>query len=326
MQLFAVDKPLGLTSHDVVARARRLLGTRKVGHAGTLDPLATGVVLVMANEATKLSSYLTGHDKTYLAWVTLGATTPTLDAEGPVTRVADAARVSPEALRSVLPPFLAMKTQRPPAFSAVKRAGVRSYAAARKGVVEEPPARSVSYEEVELLALAADPAGLPVSFARPSQAPPGRWEPMEGGRAFDLPPAPEPAEGVDMAGGRRYALFRLKVGAGTYVRSFARDLGTALGLPAYLSGLVRTASGAVDLAAATDLGDIGQAGEVDAIMALELPTLTLTTEQVADVRHGRRPYLSVAGRTALLAGDGTLVALAESAEGRQGYRLLRVFN
>jgi len=92
--LHAVDKPLGLTSHDVVARARRLLGTRRVGHAGTLDPLATGVLLVMSEESTKLSPYLTGHDKTYLAWVTFGAATPTLDAEGPVVSVADASGVT----------------------------------------------------------------------------------------------------------------------------------------------------------------------------------------------------------------------------------------
>ncbi len=326
MRLYAVDKPLGLTSHDVVARARRLLGTRRVGHAGTLDPLATGVILVMANEATKLSSYLTGHDKTYLAWVTLGAATPTLDAEGPITRVADASRLTPEALRSALPPFLGMKTQRPPAFSAVKRAGVRSYAAARRGVVEEPPARPVAYEDLELLAFATDTAELPATFARPPGAPPGRWEPARDGRAFDLPPAPEPVAGVEAAGERRTALLRLRVGAGTYVRSFARDLGAALGLPAYLSGLVRTASGVVDLATAADLEDIGRTGEVYAVAALELPTLTLTSDQVADVRHGRRPDLPVSGRTALLSSEGALVALAEAEDGRPSYRLLRVFS
>jgi tRNA pseudouridine55 synthase len=84
MPAYAVDKPLGLTSHDVVARARRMLGTRRVGHGGTLDPLATGVLVVLAEGATKLSPYLTGSDKAYLAWVAFGTSTPTLDAEGPV--------------------------------------------------------------------------------------------------------------------------------------------------------------------------------------------------------------------------------------------------
>src|SRR5690606_10014006 len=149
--LHAVDKPLGLTSHDVVARARRLLGTRRVGHAGTLDPLATGVLLVMSHDATKLSPYLTGHDKTYLAWVTLGAATPTLDAEGPVTEVADASWLTAEALLPALERFLGVTEQRPPAYSAVKRGGERSYVAARRGAAEEPPARPVAYREVVLL-------------------------------------------------------------------------------------------------------------------------------------------------------------------------------
>src|SRR5690606_10946162 len=119
--LHAVDKPLGLTSHDAVARARRLLGTRRVGHAGTLDPLASGVLLLMSGEATKLSPYLTGHDKTYLAWVTFGATTPTLDAEGPVSVVADAGGLDEGRLRLALEAFLGVTEQRPPAYSSVKR-------------------------------------------------------------------------------------------------------------------------------------------------------------------------------------------------------------
>jgi len=326
VQLYAVDKPLGLTSHDVVARSRRLLGTKRVGHAGTLDPLATGVLLVMANEATKLSGYLTGHDKTYLAWVTLGATTPTLDAEGPVTRTADASRVTPEVLRPALTPFLELRTQRPPAFSAVKKAGVRSYAAARRGAVEEPPVRPVAYRQVELLDLAEDTADLPSRFALPPGALPGMYEPASGGHTFELPPPPQVDEGVDDAGSRRTALLRLTVGAGTYVRSFARDLGTALGLPAYLSGLVRTASGGVDLAEATDLDGIAKAEPVDVIRALDLPTHVLSEEQVTDVRHGKRPPLALSGRTALVTSGGALVAMAETTEGAAGYRLLRVFN
>lgn len=326
MQLYAVDKPLGVTSHDVVARCRRLLGTRRVGHAGTLDPLASGVLLVMANEATKLSGYLTGHDKTYLAWVTLGATTPTLDAEGPVTRTADAARVTPEILRRALAPFLEMRTQRPPAFSAVKRGGVRSYAAARRGAAEEPPARPVAYREVELLELADDPAALPTRFALPQGARAGMYEPASSGRSFELPPRPAVGEGVEERGSRRTALVRLTVGAGTYVRSFARDLGTALGLPASLSGLVRTASGGIDLAETTDLEGVADAEPVDALRALELPALVLTEEQVTDVRHGRRPPLALSGRTALVTSLGTLVALADLTLEPPGYRLLRVFN
>lgn len=328
MPLHAVDKPLGLTSHDVVARARRLLGTRRVGHAGTLDPLATGVLLVMSEEATKLSPYLTGHDKTYLAWVTLGAATPTLDAEGPVTAVADASGLSEAALRAAHEAFLTVTEQRPPAYSAVKQGGVRSYAAARRGQAEEPPPRPVAYREVELLALAGDPRDLPRRFARPAAAPPGRYEPAAEGRSFTLPPDPPVPEelAADWAGaGRATALVRLTVGAGTYVRSFARDLGAALGLPAYLSGLVRTASGAVDLEDAAPIEEIAAASRIDPVAALELPVVPLTDAQAEDVRHGRRPRLDLPGRAALVDASGRLLALAEPAGEAPGYRLLRVF-
>ena len=84
MPVFNVDKSLGLSSHEAVRRARRLLGTRRVGHAGTLDPLASGVLVLLSDEATKLSPFLSASEKHYLAWVSFGATTPTLDAEGPL--------------------------------------------------------------------------------------------------------------------------------------------------------------------------------------------------------------------------------------------------
>ena len=96
MPVFVVDKPLGLTSHDVVARARRLLKTRAVGHAGTLDPLATGVLVVLTGDATKLSPFLTASEKRYLAWVSFGAGTPTLDAEGPISEAGDASGLTAE--------------------------------------------------------------------------------------------------------------------------------------------------------------------------------------------------------------------------------------
>lgn len=112
-------KPLGLTSHDVVARARRLLATRRVGHAGTLDPLATGVLVVLSEEATKLSQFLTASNKRYLAWVALGAGTPTLDAEGPVAETADSkvlTQITAGQVADAARQFLNLTTQRPPAF------------------------------------------------------------------------------------------------------------------------------------------------------------------------------------------------------------------
>ena len=169
MRAFAVDKPLGWTSHDVVARARRLLGTRRVGHGGTLDPLATGVLVVLADEATKLSPFLTGSDKAYLAWVAFGVGTPTLDAEGPVSARADAGHVDRERVAAALPPFLALREQRPPDFAAVKRGGVKGYEAARRGEpLDLPPIVHVKDGDVHteiIFTAGVDPSCAPEGYA-----------------------------------------------------------------------------------------------------------------------------------------------------------------
>jgi tRNA pseudouridine55 synthase len=312
MPVFPVDKPLGPTSHDVVARARRLLGTRRVGHAGTLDPLASGVLLVLAGEATKLSPWLTGSDKAYLAWVALGASTPTLDAEGPARDRADPGDVDEERVRAALPPFLALEEQAPPAFSAVKRGGEAAYRAARRGDAPRLAARPAGYRSVELLAFGARDE-LPGRFA-PG---PDGWRPDPTGRRFELPPPLEPLP---------VALLALEVAAGTYVRAFARDLGAALGLPAHLAGLVRTRSGAVPLERAIPLEAIVDHEGVDEAEALPLPKRTLDAEQARRVRQGQRlpaEHLPGEGTVGLLDPDGRLAAVAEL--GPSGMRLRRVW-
>lgn len=299
MGIKCVDKPLGLTSHDVVARARRLLGTRRIGHAGTLDPLATGVLLVLVGEATKLSSYLTGHDKSYLAWVSFGASTPTLDAEGPILETADASTLSEAQVAAALTPFLTLKEQAPPAYSAIKQDGQRSYAVARRGETLDLPPRPVSYRSVRLTAFAPRRDDLPNPLGN------------------ELPPA---------LGEHPTALIELTVAAGTYIRSFARDLGTALGLPAHLSGLVRTSSGGVPLSAATPLADISEAPDVPALEALGLPVQRLSEAQTVAVKQGKRETLSLTERSALVDPAGALVALAEPhAQDAGRMELLRVF-
>lgn len=130
--LLLVDKPGGITSHDVVARVRRALGTRKVGHAGTLDPLATGLMLVGVGRGTRLLRYLTGLDKTYEATIRLGVTTDTLDADGTVLATSDI-RPSQEALAAAVASLEGASLQRPPAYSAVKVGGRKLYEAARAG-------------------------------------------------------------------------------------------------------------------------------------------------------------------------------------------------
>jgi tRNA pseudouridine55 synthase len=131
--LLVVDKPGGMTSHDVVARVRRLAGTRRVGHAGTLDPMATGVLVVGVEKATRLLGHLTTHEKRYVGTVRLGATTSTDDAEGEVVTETDASGVADDALQEAVASLVGPISQVPPAVSAIKVGGVRSYARARAG-------------------------------------------------------------------------------------------------------------------------------------------------------------------------------------------------
>jgi len=196
--LLVANKSRGVTSHDVVNEARRLYGTRAVGHAGTLDPMATGVLVLLFGEATKLSSFLTQDDKEYLATVEFGRATDTLDADGNVVSEQpllpnwlDEAQLS-----TVLERERARTLQEPPGFSAISLDGVRAHRRARRGeaVVLEP--REVSVKSLEVV---------------------GR--------------------------GERSIRFSLRVSKGYYVRAFARDVGSDLGLPAHLSELVRVASG-----------------------------------------------------------------------------------
>lgn len=133
--VIAIDKPQGLTSHDVVDRMRRATGERRIGHAGTLDPMATGLLLVLVGRATRLERYLVGHDKRYEARIVLGSTTDTLDADGEVTDTMPVPDVllDRDAAQAVLRSFLGQSEQMPPAYSAIKRDGVPAYRLARAG-------------------------------------------------------------------------------------------------------------------------------------------------------------------------------------------------
>ena len=311
MPVYIVDKPLGLTSHDLVVELRRRLGTGRVGHAGTLDPLATGVLVVLTRAATKLSPFLSGSVKHYLARVAFGASTPTLDAEGPVTEVADTRHLSEDRVRAALPPFLELTEQVPPQYSAVKRDGITSHRAARRGQEVVLPPRAAGYRRIDLLAFASDPDALPVAFAPDSD---GRWRPDPLGWRFT---GPEPL------GLYPTALLDLEVAAGTYVRAFARDLGAALGVPAHLSNLVRTRAGRFGLDAAQALGSFDPEVGLGLAEALPYPLEPIGPEEVRRVRQGQRLPLRREGRHGLIDPDGDLVAVAEGAGGRM--RLLKVF-
>jgi tRNA pseudouridine55 synthase len=154
--LVVVDKPAGWTSHDVVARMRRLAGTRRVGHAGTLDPMATGVLVLGIEKATRLLGYLAAHDKDYLATIRLGVSTTTDDAEGEVLTTTDATAVTDAQLAAAVTGLTGDIEQVPAAVSAIKVDGVRSYARVRAGEQVELAARRVHIARFEVLARRGD--------------------------------------------------------------------------------------------------------------------------------------------------------------------------
>ena len=154
--IVVVDKPAGWTSHDVVARMRRLLGTRKVGHGGTLDPMATGVLVVACGKATRLLTYISAHSKTYDATIRLGVSTITDDAEGEVVATADASAVTDSQIADAVAQLTGDIQQRPSAVSAIKVAGERAYARVRAGEDVELAARPVTVSRFDVLATRRD--------------------------------------------------------------------------------------------------------------------------------------------------------------------------
>lgn len=149
--ILIVDKPQGPTSHDVVAWARRAFATRSVGHAGTLDPMATGVLVLAVGEGTKLVRWLTADDKRYRARIALGAETDTLDADGEIVERASVPEIDVDRVRAAAAPFLGATKQRAPAFSAIKVDGKPLHERARRGEAVEAPERDVEVRTVEIL-------------------------------------------------------------------------------------------------------------------------------------------------------------------------------
>lgn len=153
--MLAVDKPSGMSSHDVVNACRRVFGERRIGHAGTLDPMAEGVLIMLVGPAARLNAHLEGHDKRYVARIVFGACTDTDDAEGSIIRTSP---VPPEVqdgawASSVLSSFLGPQMQMPPIYSAIKKAGVKAYEAARAGKVVNLEARPIEVETADLLSI-----------------------------------------------------------------------------------------------------------------------------------------------------------------------------
>ncbi|MEJ2746347.1 MAG: tRNA pseudouridine(55) synthase TruB [Anaerolineae bacterium] len=151
--VLSIDKPGGMTSHDVIQRVRRLTNIRRIGHAGTLDPLATGVLLLCVGRAARLVEYLVGQDKVYEATVRLGQTTNTYDAEGEVVAERPFSHITPGQIEQTLSQFRGPIQQRPPRYSAIKKDGQPLYKLARAGIDVEPPLREVTIYALEIEAV-----------------------------------------------------------------------------------------------------------------------------------------------------------------------------
>tara|TARA_R110000868_G_scaffold410652_1_gene699513 strand:+ start:110967 stop:111860 length:894 start_codon:yes stop_codon:yes gene_type:complete len=279
-----VDKPQGFTSHDVVARARRALGTRKVGHAGTLDPMATGLLVLGVDSATRLLTYLVGLDKDYSATIRLGQSTDTDDAEGEITDGADARGLDRAAIDEVIASLTGSITQVPSTVSAIKVQGRRAYELARAGETVELRGRDVTVS----------------SFV-----------------VDDERRGPEQPEGtVDLD-------VRVSVSSGTYVRALARDLGAALGVGGHLTALRRTRIGpfSVDDAIVLDPEQPERARAAllapGAVATALYPSSTLDEARLRDLAHGKRITVDHpdAEVIALLGPDGRLAGLASVVDG-----------
>lgn len=292
--LLALDKPGGITSHGCVGAARRALGTRKVGHAGTLDPMATGVLLLGVGRGTRVLGHLALHDKDYSATIRLGASTVTDDREGEMLAVADSAQVrstSDEQILQAILPLTGEIDQVPTAISAIKVGGKRAHALVRAGEDVELRARRVTVD---------------------------RFEVMDIRRG---------ADGIDID-------VEVTCSTGTYVRALARDLGSSLGVGGHLTSLRRTRVGAWSLSDCISWDQLADSTDPASLLTplgegarRSFPVIEVDASGAVWVEGGRpvrelltRPLTEV---SALVGPTGQLLALVEPSE--RGGSYLAVF-
>jgi tRNA pseudouridine55 synthase len=281
--VLVVDKPVGMTSHDVVQAIRNGTGLRRAGHTGTLDPRASGVLVILVGPAVRLSEFVSASDKRYQAIIRLGSTTDTFDADGKFTRSDSPVNVTEEQFEKVLSTFVGEIEQTPPPYSAVKVQGRKAYEMARQGEEVDLAPRKITVHHLEVL----------------------EWAPPE-------------------------VVIDVHCSSGTYVRSLANDLGTALGCGAYLVGLRRTKSGRFSLRDATPLRKLQEAFHagnwyqylIPAAEALaEWPAVELNPDEVENVRHGHRVKAAAEAQPGMVRGvstQGELVALMDLVTGETG--------
>jgi tRNA pseudouridine55 synthase len=287
--LLNIDKPSGVTSHDVVAIVRRATKIKKIGHAGTLDPLATGVLVLCLGKATRLSAYAMSHTKVYEAQIHLGVETETYDAEGQITTT-NSASISQAEFEAVLTQFLGDIDQLPPMYSAIKKGGKKLYELARKGETIEVEPRPVTIESLTIQ----------------------HWE---------FP----------------YVDLEIICSPGTYIRSFAHDIGQLLGVGGHLSALRRTASGNFRVENAVSLDTLRTAIERDEwqqyllspdLAIVDMPSVNLTQEQSDIIRQGG--FIELVGDTTEQIGAfdpaGQLVAIMALRQYPNIWKPVKVFH
>ncbi len=266
--IIIIDKPVGLTSHDVVARLRRILRTKRVGHTGTLDPFATGVLVMLVGKATRLAQFLDRDAKEYEAIVRFGFETDTGDGTGELRITNYELRdVSVEEIENVLKDFRGEIEQTPPMYSAKKVDGKKLYELARKGVeIERKPVR-VSIYELELI---------------------------KGGQRSEV--RGQLKNEVQRPKTKDHTL-RVACSAGTYIRTLAEDIGRKIGVGAHLAELRRTKAGKFDLSKAVtieELEEIVAAAKLNDILismneaVAHLPKITLNSEEIKNTQNGKR--------------------------------------
>lgn len=320
--LLIVDKPQGITSHDVVSRVRRLAHTRRVGHAGTLDPMATGVLVLGINKATRLLTWITDHSKRYEARLRLGVETTTEDAEGEVTLARGCTCLDSEEFARTLEHFRGVISQVPSAVSAIKVDGKRAYARVRAGEEVKLKPRQV---QISLLEVKGEAHPHSVAYD------------VEGEERLI------PCVDVDIV---------VECSAGTYIRALARDIGHALGCGAHLVALRRTRVGDFSLDGAHTLDSLFEAAQCDAgeqtdtdapslpltslsqAVRAMFPVLELTQAEAGAFAHGQAPRraarevgdfaeqcgeresASTCGPIAAINGEGEVVGLLEIRDSR----------
>lgn len=290
--VLAIDKPYGMTSHDVVNRVRQITGERRVGHAGTLDPAATGLMLVGVGAATRLSEYLTGHDKEYDARIVFGAATDTDDAQGSMLRSVDddalAHALEGVDAEAVLDEFTGALEQLPPAYSAIKKNGVVAYKAAREGARIDLAPRPITVYSAVLRGMGSVEVEL------------------------------SDANGTTETRTLPYWDVRFKVSKGTYIRALARDLGAYLGCGAFLGALRRISVADLSISNACSLEELAELAErgaalpwCDPTRLLGFPVVKLGEQQAAYVANGRELAGIDAAREGMISCvcDGKLLAI-----------------